>query len=165
MCAPLTLQDEFPEDIEAMRALEAVVAAEFRRMRMAVRIANGATRLAFPHHDADEAILDTIGAVTAARNAMDRLIVSRAMGERCVLSPTAQLQGIELQRRVTKNEEAKGIPARSLALAAIDAVDVAEADEGLCAMAKSRGLAILDFLPAAPFPDAYQSGFTSPEAA
>lgn len=165
MCAPLTLQDESPEDTEALRAFDALVAAERKRLRLALQIADGAVRHGFPRHDPDTAIRNTVGAVTAARDSLDRLIVSRAMGERCVLRPSEQLQLIELQRRVTKNEAAKGIPARAPALVAADAVDVAEADAELVGRAKQRGLAALSLLPPVSFPDAYQGGFTSPALA
>lgn len=83
MCAPFSVHDDTPDDTEAMAAFDALVAAERRRLRLALQVAGGATRYGFPRHNADAAISETVGAVTAARHTLDRLYLRRA-GEKKV---------------------------------------------------------------------------------
>lgn len=147
MCAPFSIHDDTPDDTEAMAAFDALVAAERRRLRLALQVAGGATRYSFPRHNADAAIAEAVGAVTAARYTLDRLIVSRAIGERCFLSPSAQLQAVELQGRVAKNEAARGLDRTAPAIVAIRTVD--EADASLVAMTHGRGDAIAADMPLA----------------
>lgn len=106
MCAPFSVHDDELLDPEATKALNAIIEAERRRLTLALLVASGATRRHFPRHDADSAIAATVGDVTARRYEMDRLIASRAMGERAVISPTPSAQVVELQQRVQKNEAA-----------------------------------------------------------
>lgn len=147
MCAPFSVHDDTPDDTEAMAAFDALVAAERRRLRLALQVAGGATRYGFPRHNADAAISETVGAVTAARHTLDRLIVSRAMGERCVLAPSPQLQAIELQGRVARNEAARGLDRAGPAIVASRTVDGAEAS--LITMAHAYGDSLAADMPLA----------------
>lgn len=143
MCAPFSIHDDDLIDAEAAAALDAVFAAERKRLALALSVASGATRYAFPRHDADAAIAGTVGAVTAARYTLDRLLISRVMGQRCVLTPSAQLQQIEMQARVGRNEAASGVVAFGPAIIAARRVDEAEVDASLILMAHARGAAIV----------------------
>ena len=155
MSAPFSVYDDNLFDARAADALEAVISAERKRLTIALLIANGATRYAFPHHNADDAIQAAVGAVTEARFRMDRMIASRGLGEPCRAAPTTGTQCLALQNRVTINEAGANIHPFGPVLTAAARVD--EAERGLILAAHGAGGKV-------PTPDSFQSGFHSPMA-
>ena len=155
MCAPFSVHDDALLDAEAQATIEALIAAERKRLTIALLIAGGATRYAFPHHNADAAIQQAVGKVTETRFKMDRLIASRAIGETCMAAPSTGLQCLSLQERVTANEARSNVLALGPTLTAARQVD--EADRSLVQAAHGAGVRIPD-------PSDFQSGFHSPMA-
>lgn len=137
MYSPVSRYDDELIDEQTKNALDALMLAETRRIALALDVARGATRYAFPRSDSDAAITRALGDVDKARRALDLLAAGRPAGCTSLLSVTSGALKIVLQDQVTRNEAARGLPDRLPALVAADAVDAAT----------------------------YQSGFTSPAAA
>lgn len=143
-------------DAESEAALDAVISAERHRLTVALLITRGsATRYAFPRHDADTAIQSSVSKVTESRFAMDRLVASRALGERCKAAPTTGLQCASLQDRVTANEAQSNILAIGLAMTAAHRVDGADRAHVLRAHRVGAGI---------PSPSDFQPSCHSPMA-
>lgn len=143
-------------DAEAEAALDAVLAAERRRLTVALLITRAnATRYAFPRNNADDAIASSVAKVTETRAKMDRLIGSRASKKPGTIVPSASAICHDLQRHVTENEARSNIVTIGPAMTAAAQVDAA--DKVLVTAAHSAGIRI-------PSPDDFQSGFHSPMA-
>lgn len=96
--------DDAPFNPQIDAALESAIAALTRFAELGTEIANGATRSAFPGHNADAAITKAMGEATRGFYELRLAVMSAAMRERCMLMPNPETVKIELQRRVTKNE-------------------------------------------------------------
>ena len=156
MGAPFSIHDDRAADPRDAAALEELLSAAARLLSLSRQVTeDGATRYAFPRHNPDAAISNTVGDFATACHKLRRLALSRAVGEDCHLAPTPHLLNLEFQRCVTENEARSNIFAIGPAMTAAKQVDAAE--RSLIFGAHKIGARIPD-------PTDFQSGFHSPMA-
>ncbi|WP_336488328.1 hypothetical protein [Methylobacterium nigriterrae] len=107
----------------AILAFDALQAAERHLLSLTLRICEGSTRYAFPKHDPDTAITRAVGEITRCRYEFDRALASEAAGEPFRVTPTTATLCVELQRRITRNEEKSSVPSLGPTIAAARRVD------------------------------------------
>lgn len=127
MTVPVPVHVDRPTDRSDAAALEALMTGAFRLLSLSHdATTGGATRFAFPHHNADAAIAKTIGEFDRACYEVRRLVLARALGEPTTLYPSATTLKIELQRCVERNDANANIHPLGPVLTAAARVDAAE---------------------------------------